>query len=119
MRINKVVKLVKNNEVFIKYSSLRDASSLVIEWYSDISHGNLTDGGSQGGYLIFVDDSNVSNMFSKQSQRKSNSSEVDPDSRSTGERLPRAHGGQAVERAATFSQMLCVQKVAGVCSVLH
>ena len=69
MRANKIVKLVKDNEVFVKYSALRNASSLVIECYSDASYGNLTDGGSQGGYLIFVGDGSVSNMISWQSRR--------------------------------------------------
>jgi len=55
MRANKVVKRVQDDRYAISFPAL-NISSLSVECYSDASYGNLDDGGSQGGYLIFLTD---------------------------------------------------------------
>ena len=54
----KTVKDVKANNSGIRVSKL-DLSTAVVKVFSDASYGNLTDGGSQIGYLVFLcDDAN-------------------------------------------------------------
>ena len=48
---------MKNATVSIKYPKL-DLNSTVIVIYSDASYGNLRDGGSQGGNIVFLADEN-------------------------------------------------------------
>ena len=55
VRANKVIKKVLNNQVTLKYPKL-DHNTNFIECYSDASYGNMADGGSQGGYVIFLSD---------------------------------------------------------------
>ena len=38
----------------LHYESLGDDSTLKLVVYADVAHGNLPDGGSQGGYFIFL-----------------------------------------------------------------
>jgi transposase InsO family protein len=56
LRANKVVKKIKAQSVVIKYPKLEGTNQLTIECYSDASFGNLENGGSQGGYLLFITD---------------------------------------------------------------
>ena len=68
--LNKVIKKVKNQEVTLKFSKLIDLSTLAVECYSDASFGNLMNGGSQGGYVIFITDQySKRNVVSWQSKR--------------------------------------------------
>ena len=70
IRANKIVKMVKSEEVSLHFRPLQDVKSLKIECYSDASYANLRDGGSQGGYLIFVsDEQNNRSLVSWQSRR--------------------------------------------------
>ena len=55
MHANKVIRKVKASAVTLKFSNLQE-NQLSIECYSDASFGNLKDGGSQGGYVIFISD---------------------------------------------------------------
>lgn len=57
MRANKVVKKIKSRTLTMKYPKLDDREQFTIECYSDASYGNLEGGGSQGGYFIFIVDS--------------------------------------------------------------
>ena len=51
----KVVRKAKSSRVSIKFPSL-DLSTIRVVTYSDASHGNLPDGSSQGGHIIFLSD---------------------------------------------------------------
>ena len=55
---NKTVKKLKTSPcVILKYPSLQDfPDNCRIVCYSDASYGNLGDGGSQGGYIVFAED---------------------------------------------------------------
>ena len=55
MHANKVVRKVKANAVMLKFQNVQK-NLISIECYSDASFGNLKDGGSQGGYVIFISD---------------------------------------------------------------
>jgi len=55
MHANKVIRKVKASAVMLQFLNLRD-NQLTIECFSDASFGNLKDGGSQGGYVIFISD---------------------------------------------------------------
>ena len=55
LRANKVVKNAQSRAVAIKFPKL-SKKQLSVECYSDASFGNLTNGGSQGGYIIFISD---------------------------------------------------------------
>jgi len=57
LRANKVVKKVRSRSVVIRYPRLVDQKQLTIECFSDASFGNLDSGGSQGGYIVFIVDS--------------------------------------------------------------
>ena len=52
--INKVLTYLKQDSVQIKYKQLGKDDNLKLIIYADASHGNLSDGGSQLGYLIFL-----------------------------------------------------------------
>ena len=52
---NKIIKLVKQNKSFITFPSLHLPSTKVV-MYSDASFNNITDGNSQGGYIVFLSD---------------------------------------------------------------
>ena len=52
---NKIIKFVKQNKSFITFPSLHLPSTKVV-MYSDASFNNLSDGNSQGGYIIFLSD---------------------------------------------------------------
>ena len=55
LRANKVVKNAQSRSVAVRFPKLAD-KQLSIECFSDASFGNLANGGSQGGYLIFATD---------------------------------------------------------------
>ena len=55
-RAVKVVRKAKSSQVSIKFPSL-DLSTTRVITYSDASYGNLPDGSSQGGHIIFLSDS--------------------------------------------------------------
>ena len=52
---NKALKDLKNNKFALKYSSLNlDSAKIVV--FCDASYGNLADGSSQGGHIVFMSD---------------------------------------------------------------
>ena len=53
---NKAVRDLKSNDLDIIIPRM-DLSTLNISVYSDASYGNLKDGGSQGGHIVFISDS--------------------------------------------------------------
>ena len=55
LAVNKVIKFIQNTDSFITIPSF-DINSLGVILYSDASFNNLPNGGSQGGYLVFVQD---------------------------------------------------------------
>ena len=57
LRLNKVVKKLKQRRVTLQFKPLDCADGYTIECYSDASFGNLPGGGSQGGFVIFLVDS--------------------------------------------------------------
>ena len=54
--MNKLIAKVKSNNVFISFPHLKDTDNLRITVFADASLGNLPDGGSQAGYLVFLVD---------------------------------------------------------------
>jgi hypothetical protein len=56
--VNKVIRKVKSEVVTLCYPVLENIKECSIECYSDASFGNLCDGGSQGGYIVFIVDCN-------------------------------------------------------------
>lgn len=52
--LNKVVCKVKKNDVALHFPSVGNIEEAKLICYSDASYGNLSDGGSQGGYVIFL-----------------------------------------------------------------
>ena len=67
---NKVLRKARGTECTLCYSPLGDPKAWKITCFSDASWGNLPDGGSQGGYLIFlVGEGGVANLISWQSRR--------------------------------------------------
>ena len=65
---NKIISKIKNNKITLKYKKL--ANNLKLFVYTDASFGNLKDGGSEGGYLVFLlDESNNCNFITWQSKR--------------------------------------------------
>lgn len=57
LQANKAVRKAKSHDVSLKYLSTFDIKSWYIIGYTDASFGNLSDGGSQGAYMIFLCDS--------------------------------------------------------------
>ena len=67
---SKVVRKVKSRLISLEFHQLEDLSQLSIECYCDASFGNLSGGGSQGSYLIFITDSRGRrNILSWQSKK--------------------------------------------------
>ena len=58
LRANKVLKRVKQRDVTLQFKALDGSDGYTLECYSDASFGNLPGGGSQGGFVIFLADSN-------------------------------------------------------------
>lgn len=52
--VNKLIRKLKSEEVILKFQNLGKDSSLKLVVFSDASLGNLPDGGTQGGHLIFL-----------------------------------------------------------------
>ena len=50
----KIFANIKQNHCCLRYQKLGNESDLHIVIYSDAAHGNLPNGGSQGGYVIFL-----------------------------------------------------------------
>ena len=57
-RLNKAVSKVTTDAYRISFPHMSDVSECFLECYSDSSFANLPDGGSQGGYVIFLVDRN-------------------------------------------------------------
>ena len=55
LRINKVIRKVKSDNLAIKFSNL-DLSTVPVVVHSDASYKNLPNGASQGGFIIFLCD---------------------------------------------------------------
>ena len=55
-KMNKLISKVKANEAFITFPCLKDINNLRVAAYADASLGNLPDGSSQGGYVVFLVD---------------------------------------------------------------
>ena len=55
IHINKIIRKVKNTPSYILFGKL-DLGSALVRCYSDASFNNLPNGGSQGGYIIFLED---------------------------------------------------------------
>ena len=53
-RVNKVIRQLHNCKIRIKCPNLGDLSQCSLVAYSDASYKNLSDGGSQGGHIIFI-----------------------------------------------------------------
>lgn len=54
LETNKVIRKVQSENVCLKFQQLGGDSSVKLVIYSDASLGNLSDGGSQGGYFIIL-----------------------------------------------------------------
>ena len=54
---NKIIKFIKDNKTHITFPPLHISSTKVI-MYPDASFSNISDGCSQGGYLVFLADKN-------------------------------------------------------------
>ena len=54
MYANKIIKYLQQTDVKLMYHQLGDDKHLKLIVYVDAAHGNLRDGGSQEGYLIFL-----------------------------------------------------------------
>ena len=64
---NKIIAHLKQEPVQITYQNLGNECNLKLSIFADTSHGNLSDGGSQLGYLIMlVGDDGLLNWQSKQ-----------------------------------------------------
>ena len=53
--VNKIIKQAKSTQYKIKFPSF-DLNTLKLVTYTDASYNNLPDGGSQGGYIVFLSD---------------------------------------------------------------
>ena len=53
---NKTIKKVKCNNLYLRYPVLVDTDKYILKVYSDSSFNNLPNGGSQGGFIIFLCD---------------------------------------------------------------
>ena len=51
---NKIIRSLKAQDVGLHYENLGDDSTLKLVVYANAAHGNLPDGGNQGGYFIFL-----------------------------------------------------------------
>ena len=50
------MKYLQSTNVVLSYCPVKEIHDLAIECYSDASFGNLPDGGSQGGFIVFIVD---------------------------------------------------------------
>ena len=65
---NKILSKITNDKIILKYQKLNKNLRFFV--YTDVSFGNLKDGGSQGSYLIFlVDIDHHCNLLSWQFKR--------------------------------------------------
>lgn len=60
VKINKLIGKIKSTDTKMVFPKLEDVTNVKLAVYADASLGNLPDGGSQGGYVIFMVDSNGS-----------------------------------------------------------
>ena len=58
VRLNKIISRVIGDQFCLLFEKLSAVEDCVIECFSDASFGNLSDGGSQGGFVIFLKDKN-------------------------------------------------------------
>ena len=66
--LNKVINKLKKDSYVLTFKQLKKPVKIVV--YTDAAFGNLPDGGSQGGYLVFlVDEDNQCNIIIWQSRR--------------------------------------------------
>ena len=70
VKLNKVVKYVKANPLKLMFPPL-SLERLQLRVYTDAAYGNLHDGGSQGGYVIFATDGRKSALVDWSSHRLS------------------------------------------------
>lgn len=56
IKLNKIISRVKSFVYRLYFQPLDDIKQCFFECYTDASFGNLSDGGSQGGYIIFLSD---------------------------------------------------------------
>lgn len=54
IELNKVIRKIKSEIVKLNFQYLGDDESLKLVVYSDASLGNMSDGGSQGGYVVML-----------------------------------------------------------------
>ena len=54
LRLNKLVRNIKQEKVVVKYPNLGDPNKWSMKVFSDAGFGNLPDGSSQGGYVVFL-----------------------------------------------------------------
>ena len=52
--VNNIIIKAKSSKITLKYQHFGDDNDLCLMIFSDTVLGNLTDGSSQGGYLIFL-----------------------------------------------------------------
>ena len=55
---NKALSKLKSKKVEIKFPKLTNLNRLRIVCFSDATHASLPDGGSQGGFIVFIQDQN-------------------------------------------------------------
>ena len=66
--VKKLINKIKDNQYTLRYQPLDLPSKIVL--FTDAAFGNLSDGGSQDGHVMFlVDKHNKSNLISWQSKR--------------------------------------------------
>ena len=53
MEANKVIRRIKSEQVDLKFHNL-ESGQLSLLVYTNVSLGNLPDGGTQGGYIIYL-----------------------------------------------------------------
>ena len=58
LRGNKVLSRVKSESIVLTFKDMGDLSKAKFVCFNDSSFGNLCDGGSQGGYVIFLEGQN-------------------------------------------------------------
>ena len=56
VRLNKIISRVVSDHFCLLFGKLSSVGDCIIECFSDASFGNLSDGGSQGGFVIFLKD---------------------------------------------------------------
>ena len=58
IKANKLLKLAKEERLELTFPKLTTLEVIKLIVYQDASFGNLSDGGSQGGFIIFLCDKN-------------------------------------------------------------